>query len=214
MFQTCLYSFSIRKGSTDKLLFITRYDISLVELSPPTDLLSRRRSATASNVDTDQSLIASAHLTTRGIPLANKYNVSNTTVGQPPPLQNRVIVSGLEDASAVDFLWTESSLYWTDATRGQLCQALVNDTGRVPASGGVGVPKTVESRSPRPGAVISVGLVSPDSVACDWVGRKLYWADSDTDRIEVSELDGKSRKVLYWRDVDEPRSIALDPRHG
>ena len=55
------------------------------------------------------------------------------------------------------------------------------------------------------------GLNKPDGLACDWIGKKLYWTDAETNRIEVSELDGSYRKVLLWKDLDQPRAIALDP---
>lgn len=54
----------------------------------------------------------------------------------------------------------------------------------------------------------------PDGVAVDWVARNLYWTDTGTDRIEVSRLNGSSRKVLINDYLDEPRAIALDPTHG
>ena len=58
--------------------------------------------------------------------------------------------------------------------------------------------------------MITTGLVSPDGVAIDWIGQKLYWTDSGTavaqfGRIEVSNLDGGMRKVLFWNDLDQPR---------
>lgn len=56
--------------------------------------------------------------------------------------------------------------------------------------------------------------MSPDGLACDWLGKKLYWTDSETNRIEVSNLDGTFRKVLFWRRLDQPRAIALDPQNG
>lgn len=59
--------------------------------------------------------------------------------------------------------------------------------------------------------VVVSGLNSPDGLACDWLGKKLYWTDSDTNRIEVANLDGTSRKVLFWMDLDQPRAIALNP---
>uniref|UniRef100_A0A3Q2QKC7 Uncharacterized protein n=1 Tax=Fundulus heteroclitus TaxID=8078 RepID=A0A3Q2QKC7_FUNHE len=58
------------------------------------------------------------------------------------------------------------------------------------------------------------GLAAPDGLACDWLGKKLYWTDSDTNRIEVAELDGSLRKVLFWQELDQPRAIALDPERG
>ena len=68
------------------------------------------------------------------------------------------------------------------------------------------------SRSPK--TSISKDLQSLDGLACDWVSRKLYWSDSETNRIEVSTLDGKFRKVLYWERLDRPGPIALDPENG
>ncbi|CAG5958591.1 unnamed protein product [Menidia menidia] len=59
--------------------------------------------------------------------------------------------------------------------------------------------------------VVVSGLDSPDGLACDWLGKKLYWTDSETNRIEVANLDGTSRKVLFWMDLDQPRAIALNP---
>ena len=64
--------------------------------------------------------------------------------------------------------------------------------------------------------VVTTGLVSPDGVAIDWVGRKLYWTDSGTavaqfGRIETANLDGTMRKVLFWNELDQPRyGIARD----
>jgi low density lipoprotein receptor-related protein 5/6 len=51
-------------------------------------------------------------------------------------------------------------------------------------------------------------------MAVDWVAHNLYWADTGSKKIEVARLDGTSRKVLLWEGVEEPRSLALDPREG
>lgn len=60
----------------------------------------------------------------------------------------------------------------------------------------------------------SGGLLSPDGLACDWFTNKLYWTDSETNRIEVATMSGQHRKVLFWTDVDQPRAIALVPMKG
>ena len=62
--------------------------------------------------------------------------------------------------------------------------------------------------------LVSSEVKHPDGVAVDWVGRNLYWTDTGTDRIEVSRLNGSSRKVLISEDLDEPRAIALYPTRG
>ncbi|XP_067396574.1 low-density lipoprotein receptor-related protein 5 isoform X3 [Emydura macquarii macquarii] len=111
-------------------------------------------------------------------------------------LESTIVVSGLEDAAAVDFQYSQGIIYWTDVSEEAIKQTYLNQTGNVVQN------------------VIISGLVSPDGLACDWIGKKLYWTDSETNRIEVANLNGTSRKVLFWQDLDQPRAIALDPAHG
>ena len=111
---------------------------------------------------------------------------------------NSTIVAGnLEDAAAVDFLYEDRSVFFTDVS-----QEMIKRTW----FWGNGSEITVD--------VITTGLISPDGLACDWLGKKLYWTDSETKRIEVANLDGTFRKVLYWNELDQPRAIALDPLNG
>lgn len=111
-------------------------------------------------------------------------------------LESTIVVSGLEDAAAVDFQFSKGAVYWTDVSEEAIKQTYLNYTGAATQN------------------VVISGLVSPDGLACDWVGKKLYWTDSETNRIEVANLNGTSRKVLFWQDLDQPRAIALDPAHG
>lgn len=55
----------------------------------------------------------------------------------------------------------------------------------------------------------SAGLMTTDGLAVDAVGRKIYWTDTGTNRIEVANLDGSMRKVLVWQNLDSPRAIAV-----
>ncbi|KAF4524536.1 hypothetical protein B566_EDAN002809 [Ephemera danica] len=95
-------------------------------------------------------------------------------------------VTGIKDAR----------IYWTDVKVKAITRAFMN---------GSHVEKLVE-----------FGLDSPEGMAVDWVAHNLYWADTGSKKIEVARLDGTSRKVLLWdRDgVEEPRSLALDPKEG
>ena len=62
--------------------------------------------------------------------------------------------------------------------------------------------------------IIATDVKNPDGVAVDWVARNFYWTDTGTDLIQVSRLNGSSRKVLISENLDEPRAIALDPTLG
>ena len=62
--------------------------------------------------------------------------------------------------------------------------------------------------------IISSDVKHAHGVAVDWVARNLYWTDRGTDRIEVSRLNGSSRKVLISDNLDEPRAIVLEPTRG
>uniref|UniRef100_A0A8C6LAN2 Low density lipoprotein receptor-related protein 4 n=1 Tax=Nothobranchius furzeri TaxID=105023 RepID=A0A8C6LAN2_NOTFU len=57
--------------------------------------------------------------------------------------------------------------------------------------------------------IVSTGLMTTDGLGVDAVGRKVYWTDTGTNRIEVANLDGSMRKVLIWQNLDSPRAIAL-----
>ena len=48
-------------------------------------------------------------------------------------------------------------------------------------------------------------------IAVDWINNKLYWTDSLTKLVEVSELDGSNRLALIWSDMQLPRPVVLDP---
>ncbi len=51
-----------------------------------------------------------------------------------------------------------------------------------------------------------------EGLAVDWVGRNLYWTDYVLEVIEVSDLNGDQRVVLFYENITNPRAIALDPR--
>lgn len=80
-------------------------------------------------------------------------------------------------------------LYWTEKVESMIYRA--------PLSGG------------QPEAVISNDLVTPEAIAVDWIGRTMYWADSGTGYIEVSDLDGHNRRVLV-KGLVQAMSLAID----
>ena len=50
-----------------------------------------------------------------------------------------------------------------------------------------------------------------DGLAVDWINDKLYWVDAVTARIEVANLDGSNRTVLFANNIGVLRAIVVDP---
>lgn len=63
-------------------------------------------------------------------------------------------------------------------------------------------------------AVVQSGLLTTEGIAVDWIGRNLYWVDSNLDQIEVAQMNGSFRRTLVAGEMSSPRAIALDPREG
>ncbi|XP_050531547.1 low-density lipoprotein receptor-related protein 6 isoform X2 [Daktulosphaira vitifoliae] len=108
-----------------------------------------------------------------------------------------VIIKDLIEGVAIDFYFKDSLICWADHGQESIQCVTYNGTH---------VANKV--------AILNSGILTPDGLAIDWLTKKLYWTDGDTNRIEVASLDGKLRKVLYWEEIDQPRAIALVPMDG
>ena len=54
-----------------------------------------------------------------------------------------------------------------------------------------------------------------ESLTVDWIGRKLYWANSKRKCLDVIELDGSySANVTHLASDSRPRAIDCDPNEG
>ena len=62
--------------------------------------------------------------------------------------------------------------------------------------------------------VIEAGLATTEGLAIDWVGKNIYWVESNLDQIEVAKLDGSKRTTLIAGSMVSPRAIVVDPREG
>jgi len=107
---------------------------------------------------------------------------------------NIIPVTGVKDASALDFNVVENRIYWTDIKVKSISRAFINGSD-------------VEK-------VVDLGLETPEGIALDWVTHNLYWSDTTMHRIEMIRLKTGSRRVLLWQKLFEPRCIVLDPERG
>ncbi|KAL7032364.1 hypothetical protein ACKWTF_007298 [Chironomus riparius] len=103
-----------------------------------------------------------------------------------------VPVSTAMMAIGVDKDCAEGRVYWSDISAKAIFSAKYDGTDKKP--------------------FINENIMSPEGVAVDWIGRKLYWTDSAKDTIEVASLENSTlRSVLINRELVNPRGIAVDP---
>ncbi|XDV42945.1 hypothetical protein PO909_011511 [Leuciscus waleckii] len=95
----------------------------------------------------------------------------------------------------IDYDCRERKVYWTD-----LAGRTINRASLEPGS---------ESE-----IIINTALTSPEGLAVDVARRRLFWVDSTPDKIETANLDGSDRRVLFEKDLVNPRAIIVDSPTG
>jgi low density lipoprotein-related protein 2 len=128
---------------------------------------------------------------------SNKYYLRNITLDNN--YQN-VIKDGFHLARGVAFDYSESAFYVMDAGVGEIVKLKLNTSLST--------------------VLVSSEVILVDSfnepatgVALDWIGRKLYFLNSN--RLSVSELNGHHRSILLNNSVlQEATSLAIDPFVG
>lgn len=144
-----------------------------------------------------------------------RISLESNNLNKPIPIRD------MGEVSAIDFDFKDNRIYWSDdrvynyvsvisLSFEQFCSRssivcfylLLQKIRRAYVNG-----SNVEN-------VVEFGVEFPDSLAVDWISHNIYWIDASFNRIEVASLDGKSRKVVVWHNLQQPKSIAVDPVHG
>lgn len=113
----------------------------------------------------------------------------------------------------MDFYYDKQLICWTDqGTEAIQCKKM-NSTfyTDVQPSGQTGIEELTDSIDKV--SIITKRIEKPEGLAIDWYTDKIYWVDGELNRIEVTTLNGKYRKLLFWSDLDQPRAISLIPAH-
>lgn len=62
--------------------------------------------------------------------------------------------------------------------------------------------------------IVSSGLKTINGLAVDWIADNLYFSDTEAGSIEVTRLDGSSRKVIVNENLNDPRYLAIFPQRA
>ncbi|XP_040330903.1 low-density lipoprotein receptor-related protein 1B isoform X2 [Herpailurus yagouaroundi] len=106
-----------------------------------------------------------------------------------------LLKQGLNNVIAIDFDYREEFIYWIDSSR--------PNGSRI-------------NRMCLNGSDIKVvhNTAVPNALAVDWIGKNLYWSDTEKRIIEVSKLNGLYPTILVSKKLKFPRDLSLDPRAG
>ncbi|XP_064419902.1 low-density lipoprotein receptor-related protein 1B [Latimeria chalumnae] len=106
-----------------------------------------------------------------------------------------LLKQGLNNVVALDFEYEKEFLYWIDSSR--------PNGSRI-------------NRMHLNGNDFKVlhNTAAPSALAVDWIGKNLYWSDTEKRTFEVSKLNGLYPTVLKSTGLKNPKDLALDPSTG
>jgi len=116
------------------------------------------------------------------------------------------LVTSAAQASGLDFHFGRNALFWSDV-RTKRVYSMPLDAKSASMTGG-------GAAQSAPDFGVGGGAWSPVAVAVDWVGDKLYVADSLGQKIDVFEINGKWHAIALGSNLTSPSDIALDPTVG
>jgi len=125
---------------------------------------------------------------------SNKFDVRQITTSG----KDYKLISNTRSSAAIALDISQGMIYWSDLLKKTINRIHKDSTG-----------KSVQSQT------IMSDLNKPESLAIDWVGKKLYWVDTGLNTISVSNLDGSHQKTLIkGTEETELRAIAVYPEKG
>lgn len=113
--------------------------------------------------------------------------------------EERRIIANTTGASGVDYMYSQGVLFWSDMKTRKVHSESLNLHANI-------MPRKVD--------ISMAGSWGPVAIAVDWVGRKLYVADSIVQKVDVFELDGRYHGIVVGSNLTSPADIALDPTRG
>ncbi|XP_059178824.1 low-density lipoprotein receptor-related protein 2-like isoform X2 [Physella acuta] len=96
--------------------------------------------------------------------------------------------------TAIDIDVRESHIYFSDTIQKKIFRTTINGQDLT--------------------EIVATGIDVVEDIAVDWIGKNLYWTDYGMETIEVVNLAGEHRMVLFSENITNPRAIEVDPRDG
>ncbi|MBN3314434.1 LRP1B protein, partial [Atractosteus spatula] len=103
--------------------------------------------------------------------------------------------AGLNNVIAIDFDYRKEFIYWIDSSR--------PNGRRINRMRLNGSDLKVVHRS-----------AVPSALAVDWIGKNLYWSDTEKKTLEVSKVNGLYPTILVSSGLKNPKDLALDTQSG
>lgn len=139
-------------------------------------------------------------------PLDATRCIANTTV--PPSLiftrRNDIRLISLDgktmstvvetnSSSALDFLFEKEEIFWSDTKDNKIYKAPIN----------AGHLKTIVHN-----------VSACEGIAVDWIYKNIYWTNTGSKTIEMSNYEGNIKKTLIKENLGDPRAIVVNPLDG
>nr|CAD7197742.1 unnamed protein product [Timema douglasi] len=141
--------------------------------------------------ETDEHTCKRKDQTVPWLVFTNKYYVRNMSLDATV---YDLVHQDLMNVVALDFDYKEQYIYFCDVSAKTIFRSKIGSDG---------------AKEP----VIRHDSHGLEGLSIDWVARKLYWLDRHSKQLDVSELDGTSRKTLK-AGIADPRALVVHPGIG
>jgi hypothetical protein len=113
-----------------------------------------------------------------------------------------IVVEETQNSIALDIDYEDKLLFWSDRGAEQILSVSIEDTFK----------PSIQTRT----VIKNTGheAFAPDGLAVDWLYKHVYWTDTGSDTIKVTNYEGNIVKTLISSGLDDPRAICLDPENG
>uniref|UniRef100_A0A0K0EUQ3 Very low-density lipoprotein receptor n=2 Tax=Strongyloides venezuelensis TaxID=75913 RepID=A0A0K0EUQ3_STRVS len=115
------------------------------------------------------------------------------------------LISSLNSAVAMDYWHKNDIVIWSDLINERIMSCQMNNMEPV---------YNISRCTDGDGTILVKDVANADGLAVDWVHGLLYWTDSIRKHISVVDIKTGRKKVLFKRNLEEPRAIAVDPATG